>query len=472
MKKIYSLCLGIFLIFSCSKEDTSTDGETTNPNGENPIALTACFTLDKTTAEVGEYLQITSCSEGVSSYLYDFGNGNTSVKENPKILLEESGELHILLTVKDVDEKTETFTKAITVTAPVEVNYIFPNIAEGSSSYPIEIGLTPDNSIYYLEAAKEGSNVGKLNYQVLDESFEKSTQYLLDQQFNTNSGFINFLSTGNKNLHFSRTLADFYGTHEITFNSTWSYVSGLNSATKHNYGFISNGANFLYFGTKKENDIYKTAIETRNASGDTFAENINAFGDNDAMIGDMIATTNGFVAYGAVFTKNSTAPQITNYKPLLIFFDTDLNITNHVILNSSVLDSKISSANDLNSTYHLAELNNGNLVLYGNAELIVTNASGVVISTSYFDETLNNQALIGIDDTFIISTKNYLRKFDADGNQTKEIKYNGLQTPEIIETNGQLFFVTGYDLEENSSSFSKLFYGAMDTNLNLINLNE
>ncbi|PCJ98683.1 MAG: hypothetical protein COA50_00090 [Flavobacteriaceae bacterium] len=478
MKKIYALCLSIFVLYSCSKNEPTPD-DAIGPDGvtgsetDPKAALEACFTLDKTSALIGEYIQITSCSKGVESYLYDFGNGNTSVKENPKILLEVSGDFDIVLTVTDKEQNTEIFSKSITVTAPVEINYIFPELGIGFSGFPLETGITPDSKIYYLNLIEDQVSIGgsKFYYEELNENYDVTSQYIMDKQFNTQSAFINFLVNGNRNLHFSRTLADFYGTHEITFNNGWDFINGLNSSTKHNYGYILDGADFLYYGTEKEDALYKTVIERRNANGDTFEIFLNVFGDTDAMIGDMIAVTNGYVAFGGVFTKNVTSPQVTGYKPLLVFFDTALNASSHVIFENSVLDSKISSINDLNGAYHLEELSNGNFALYANGELIVANVSGVEITTTYFEETANNQALFSLDNAFIISTNNYLRKFDANGNQIKELKYNGNYMPEIIETNNQLFFVAGYDTMEDEINLVKLFYGAMDNDMNLINLN-
>jgi hypothetical protein len=132
------------------------------------------------------------------------------------------------------------------------------------------------------------------------------------------------------------------------------------------------------------------------------------------------------------------------------------------------LDGKISSADDLNGSYHLAQLSNGNIVMYGNGELIVSDASGTMIASSYFDGTKNNQALISLGDSFILSSDNYLRKFDASGNQIKELKYNGNYLPEILEISNTLFFAAGYD----TGGEIKMFYGSSDKDLNLINLNQ
>ena len=140
------------------------------------------------------------------------------------------------------------------------------------------------------------------------------------------------------------------------------------------------------------------------------------------MIGDMIPSGTGYIAFGAVFTKNATPPHITDYKPVVIFYDAALAITSHVIFDSSVLDGKISSANDLNGSYHVDQLSNDNIVMYGNGELLVSDGSGALLSTTYFDGTKSNQALISFGDSFILSSDNYLRKFDADGNEIKAFK--------------------------------------------------
>ncbi len=201
-----------------------------------------------------------------------------------------------------------------------------------------------------------------------------------------------------------------------------------------------NGTNFFYFGTEEDSGIYKTAVETRNSSGDAFAVVLNSFGDADSMIGDMIEVENGYIAFGAVFSKNDTNPKITNYKPLLIFFDSGLNVTSHVIYEDSLLDSKISSANDLNGSYHLEQLSNGNIAMYANGELTLANTSGTMILSSYFEGTMNNQAMVSLGDSFVISSDENLRKFDNNGSQIKALNYPGNYLPEILNINGNLIF--------------------------------
>ena len=473
MKNIYVLFLCIAVFYSCSKDETGPD-----PVANPKIDLKACFTVNKDTVSVGEELHITSCSKDATTFSYQFGNGETSVEENPKIILQEGGDYNITLTVSDDKQNTDTHSHAIYVTS-AESKYIYPTIPNGFIGFPLGIGIHPtNNKPYYIDVFEDyaGTEGAKFYYRELDENYIPSSNYIADKPYNTGGGFVNFLSSGNMNFHFSRTLSDFYGTQEITLNSSWDYVSSINSASKHSYGYLSVDGNFLYFGTQKEGDLYKTAIEKRNASGDAFEILLNAFGDADSMIGDMVRTSDGYIAYGGVFAKNTSAPYITLYKPLLVFLDTNLNITSHALFEDSVLDTKVSSVNDLNGSYHLEQLSNGNIVTYGNGELTVFDVTGTKISSTYFNGTKNNQALVSLGDSFIISTDGYLRKFNVYGNQTKEIKYNGNYMPGILDIDNQLFFVAGYDTTDivegvGNLSVVKIFYGAVDKDLNLIDLN-
>jgi hypothetical protein len=181
------------------------------------------------------------------------------------------------------------------------------------------------------------------------------------------------------------------------------------------------------------------------------------------MIGDMIEVAGGYVAFGGVFTKNATAPQISGYKPVLAFFDSSLNLTGEVVISDSVLDTKITTPNDLNGTYHLEQLSNGNLVAYGNGELLVTDSEGNLLSHTYFSDTSKIQALVSLGNSFVISTDLYLRKFSASGSALNTFKYNGNYLPRIILFNGNLFFISAYDTEDGI----KIFYGAVDQELGL-----
>jgi hypothetical protein len=268
------------------------------------------------------------------------------------------------------------------------------------------------------------------------------------------------------NFVFSRTLSGLYGTQEVNYNSVWTFLNTINSASKHSYGFLKDGADYLYFGTQEDTGIYKAAIEKRNSSGDTFEVVLHDLGTADSMIGDMIEVDGGYVAYGAVFTKSVALPYISGYKPMLIFLDGDLNVTSHIIYEDSSLTTTIVDSNGLNGSYQLAELSNGNLVAYSSGEMRITDSEGNSLSKTYFEGTSKIQALISLENSFVISTDEYLRKFDASGTQTGQLKYNGNYLPELIKKDNVLFFIAGYDVESDI----KIFYGACDNDLTLIDL--
>ncbi len=472
MKKIYLICLCVLLHFSCSKENINNDTD-------SPILLKACFTLSKTSVIAGEELEITSCSVDAVSYVYNFGVAGTSVKENPKVTFLEEGNYTISLTVKDAKQNIDTFTKSVLVSAPVSP-YFYPTLPVGLHTFPLHMGINPINNKRYSVVVSEdlsGVSGAKFYFNELEENNSTTPQYIADKQFNTKNAFVNFLSNGDKNFNFSRTLPDFYGSQEITLNSTWGILNSLNSASKLNYGSISDGSNFIYYGTQKDGDFYTTAIEKRNPNGDIFEVVLNSLSDSDSMFGALIKSGTGYIAFGGVFIKNSLAPQISGYKPILVFMDTNFSVLSSTVFENSVLDSKISNADHLNSKYTLIQLTNGNLVMYTNGELLISDMTGNLIAQHYFEGTNNPQALISLGNSFILSTKEYLKKFDAQGTFLKELKYPGTYLPSFTEINNQLFFVAGYDTQETveglgSVSLTKILYGLVDKELNPINLNQ
>jgi hypothetical protein len=76
--------------------------------------------------------------------------------------------------------------------------------------------------------------------------------------------------------------------------------------------------------------------------------------------------------------------------------------------------------------------------------------------------------MVSLGDSFVLSSDENLRKFDQNGSQIKELNYPGNYLPEILNINGNLFFIAGFDIEGEV----KLLYGLTDNDLNPINLNE
>lgn len=475
MKNNYLTYLLFILLLACSKENGTSE-----PIPDGTGTLKACFTLSSDTISVGQELEITSCSVAAFSFLYDFGSAGSSLKEHPKVVFAQEGDYTIRLTVTDERQNQDTFSKSVHVTpSPETSKYIYPSIANGFAAFPLSLGTDPiSDKPYYIEILEDLVGLGgtKFNYVELDAVYNPTSHYIADKQFNTKTAFANFRSNGDKNFHFARTLPDFYGSLEISYNSSWNILAQLNSATKLSYGHLTAGSDFIYFGSQKEGDFYKAAIEKRNASGDIFEVILKQSTMPDALYGAMVKTPTGYIAYGGTFTLNSGTPQVADYKPILVFMDTDFTVLSSMVYEGTVMASKISTADDLNTGFHLAQLANGNLVMYANGELIVANASGNRLMSTYFEGTKNPQALISLGDSFVLSTDGHLRKFDALGNQIKESAYPGNYMPGLIEMNNQLFFVAGYDTSDEVEGFgniptTKLFYGLLDKELNLADLN-
>lgn len=471
MKLNTTLMMALVLgLFSCTKDSASDPTDPDNPNA----TLKACFSLERSNYQVGETLHIVNCSEGdIKAYQYTLSNGMSSLKENPDFVLEEEGDVDIALKVTDTKDKTASFSASITVEPPIESYYIFPAKVTGKGLFPLEAGIAPNGLPYYLELKKDLSGTGSSQffYQQLDANYAVTGHYVADQEFGAQSAFVNFLGNGNMNFHFPRTAPNFLGSLEASYSSTWIMASQLNSAVKLSYGHLDKGTDHLYYGTEKVDGIFEATIETRNLSGDPFSVAHYAIAGKSAFIGDMISTSDGYIAFGGVFTANATSPYISNYKPLLLFMNTSLQMVSYVFLDNSQLASKISTMDQLGGSHHIVQLSNGNLALYGNGELLVTDAAGNVLAAQYFENSSNTQALIGLGDSFVLSTDGYLRKFDAAGAQTKTLFYKGEILPRFVPVDGKLFFVSGQFTEDTMAS-PALFYGAVDANLIPVNLNQ
>ncbi|MFC2119140.1 PKD domain-containing protein [Bacteroidota bacterium] len=136
MKKSNYLKLIILLItivlIGCEKEEV-------------PIAS---FTMDKTSAGTGETISFTNTSENATSYVWDFGDGNTSTDENPIYSYSVGGDFTITLTATG-SGGTNSTTKTITISLIPENgewvgNYTGRSTADGDISFYINDGIITD----------------------------------------------------------------------------------------------------------------------------------------------------------------------------------------------------------------------------------------------------------------------------------------------------------------------------------------
>lgn len=467
MKKIYTYLFLLTLFLSCSKDE----GSTTTDNDPVVSKVKACFTIAKTNVLVGESIAVTNCSTGSSTYSYNLGNGETRTEEHPTIVYGKAGDYTISLTASNDLQESDTFSQKISVAdATAEEFFVYPEIEAGFQVTPLRIGINPETNAFYnivLEEDLVGPAGNKFYYLEVDENYQSTKRYLADRPFETGNAFVTFFPNKTKNFVFSRTLDGLYASQEVTYSENWGFMNGINPATKLSYGSLRLGSNYLYFGAEEDAGVYKTAIEVRNSSGDAFEVHLNSIGAADAMLGDLIETNSGYLGFGGIFSKNDTNPKISSYTPILVFFDFNFQLLNHFVYEQSVLADYISSSNDLNGTYHLTQLDNGNIAMYANGELLLVDSEGNLLISEFFENTPNIQALHGTGDSFIVTTSNAIRKYSATGNLIKSIYYPGILMPNIIEMEEKLFFMAAYEKEGVLTPF----YGAMDENLNFINLN-
>ena len=101
---------------------TDTSSETISVSNVGP---TADFTYDPMDPPVYVTVDFSDASidddGSIVSWSWDFDDGNTSTLQNPSHVYNQEGEYQVVLTVTDDDGSTDTITKTVTVTPPVEV---------------------------------------------------------------------------------------------------------------------------------------------------------------------------------------------------------------------------------------------------------------------------------------------------------------------------------------------------------------
>lgn len=100
---ILSFVIASFLISSCSKDDDDDDDE------EENTAVVAKFSMEGTNQEAPADVKFNNKSENAVSYLWDFGDGETSTEENPTHTYAEKGEYEVNLVAEGEDGSTDDF---------------------------------------------------------------------------------------------------------------------------------------------------------------------------------------------------------------------------------------------------------------------------------------------------------------------------------------------------------------------------
>lgn len=109
----------------------TTTGGCTNSSESNPMSVyifhnpVASFSVNSTTVYLpNQPVVCTNTSSGGTSYLWDFGDGGSSVQKNPQHMYTDLGDYTIILTVSNTNACSDTFSLKIKATSDIE----FPNV--------------------------------------------------------------------------------------------------------------------------------------------------------------------------------------------------------------------------------------------------------------------------------------------------------------------------------------------------------
>lgn len=112
MKRNIILSLIVLALFSCKKENSTT---------ENPYTL--CFQTSNDTIFLGETINLTNCSKRFNNYEWDFGDGENSTLTQPNHTYQTKGSFSIKLTSKDDKGNIITSIKSVFVSDKIKVTY-------------------------------------------------------------------------------------------------------------------------------------------------------------------------------------------------------------------------------------------------------------------------------------------------------------------------------------------------------------
>ncbi len=464
-KRFLNLILIFVVLTSCSSEDVID------------TKLTVCFEVDKMVAKVNEPVTITNCSKNAVSYLFEYDYKKTTTEKNPVLLFDNDGEKKVTLTVKN--SKGEFLKKTINITVTnVKSSYIEVPSFLGDNFFPINSGVY-NSKLYYIERHTNfASNSSKsvFNFVEFDLATKKITKkYIADKYYNASRAFVNFLENSTKNIVFSRTLSDRNGGKEVLLDATWNSLKNENFSYKAYYGFMKKSDQFLYYGSYRDKDYHNPTIEIRDKEG-KFIERKIYNQIKQGFIGAMLKTSTGYIAFGGQ-TEPIDFSTFKNYKPIILFFNDKLEFLSHKTYDTE-LGEVVKTNNDLSGVFNLKKLNNSNYVAYSHSELRIISKEGKELKKVNFSGyyTSRIQSLIVVNDGFIITEDEFIRKYSNDGVELNSFKFKGDFTPNLIEYDNKIFFVSGYNTTEEVAgignlSLVKTFIGAVDENLNLINLN-
>lgn len=146
MRNAIRLTLVILVItfFGCGGDDTPA------------VIPTVSFERDRDIVEPGDEVTFTSTNMDADTFLWEFGDGNTSTQENPVHTYSETGSFTITLTVTSTTGDTASSTATIVVGKRFLLGFLVTGFSavdvsgkpwdDDSSGPEIYFGITPDTS--------------------------------------------------------------------------------------------------------------------------------------------------------------------------------------------------------------------------------------------------------------------------------------------------------------------------------------
>lgn len=468
---LVSLCL----LLSCSSDEGT------------PLPV-ACFeTSVETEAMLGEEITITSCSENASAVTFSYFLNGEEIKISDSqftLRFAAPGAYRIDLEATNIEGATSSTSKTITVSSG-ESNFKFFDYPLGTNAYTLGSGFDEDTqTLYFIEETSDylaAMANRKVIYREVDNDYTLKRSLFVGS---TSRFYGHYFKTKNTNLNqctFTAIHPELNTSITFTIEENGNFVSQDFSSIQNMYGAITVGNKRISYGANSEyvsenpRRIYPV-IEVKDANDNLL--NTYTFETElpNAFLGDLIKVNSGYLGYGGSFEHDND--NYINYTPVLFFFDDNYELKSYKVFENTALKSEPIDFALGTTWFHIEQLTSGNIVMYGFEELIVTNASGDVISITDFRKynLIRNQGIVNLGNSFIISTNDYLRKFDASGNELKHIFFDGDETPNLFYIDNKVIFISSYattDPVENLGSLSvyKIFMGAVDQNLNLINLN-
>jgi len=117
------------------------------------LVLDANFTVDDTTATTSQSIQFTdqsTSSVGITSWQWDFGDGNTSTDQNPTHQYSSNGQYTVSLTITDIYSNQDTETK---------INYIIVANDPGASFVADDTSVIINQAVHFTDQSTSSGTI-------------------------------------------------------------------------------------------------------------------------------------------------------------------------------------------------------------------------------------------------------------------------------------------------------------------------